>query len=109
MMLSGNVSGGVAFHHAGILSAQRRIIEDAFRKNLLKCLAYTTTLAMGLNLPSRSVVIRDWWRYESGLGMQPIPAIEVKQMAGRAGRPGFDEYGEGVLVARDKEDEQTLF
>jgi helicase len=107
--LSGNVSGGVAFHHAGILSAQRRIIEDGFRRNLIKCLASTTTLAMGLNLPSRRVVIRDWWRYESGLGMQPIPAIEVKQMGGRAGRPRFDEYGEAVLVARDKEDEQTLF
>ena len=107
--LSGNVSGGVAFHHAGILSGQRKIIEDAFRRNLIKCVASTTTLAMGLNLPSRRVVIRDWWRYESGLGMQPIPAIEVKQMAGRAGRPGFDEYGEAVLVARDKEDEQTLF
>ncbi len=107
--LSGNVSGGVAFHHAGILSGQRKIVEDAFRRNLIKCVASTTTLAMGLNLPSRRVVIRDWWRYESGLGMQPIPAIEVKQMAGRAGRPGFDEYGEAVLVARDKEDEQTLF
>ncbi len=102
-------ANGVAFHHAGITSSQRRIVEDAFRANKIKCLAATTTLAMGLNLPSRRVVIRDWWRYESGSGMQPIPAIEIKQMAGRAGRPFFDEYGEAVLVARNKRDEKYLF
>ncbi len=103
------VSEGVAFHHAGIIAAQRRLIEDAFKTNKVKCVVATTTLAMGLNLPSRRVVIRDWWRYESGLGMQPIPTIEIKQMAGRAGRPLFDEYGEAVLVARSKKDESFLF
>ncbi|HSR13491.1 MAG TPA: helicase-related protein, partial [Thermodesulfobacteriota bacterium] len=103
------VSRGVAFHHAGVLSSQRRLIEDAFRKNVLKCLAATTTLAMGLNLPSRRVVIRDWMRYESRFGMQPVPAIEIKQMGGRAGRPRFDPYGESVLVARDRADEKFLF
>ncbi len=102
-------SDGVAFHHAGILSTQRKLIEDAFRTNRLKCIVATTTLAMGLNLPSRRVIIRDWWRYESGLGMQPIPAIEIKQMGGRAGRPGFDHYGEAVLIARSKGDEKFLF
>ncbi len=103
------VANGVAFHHAGITYSHRRIIEDAFRENKIKCVAATTTLAMGLNLPSRRVVIRDWWRYESGLGMQQIPAIEIKQMGGRAGRPSFDEYGEAVLIARNKRDEKYLF
>ena len=103
------VSEGVAFHHAGIIASQRKLIEDAFKANKIKCVVATTTLAMGLNLPSRRVVIRDWWRYESGLGMQPIPTIEIKQMAGRAGRPLFDEYGEAVLVARNKKDESFLF
>ncbi len=103
------VGRGVAFHHAGVLSSQRKLVEDAFRKNILKVLTSTTTLAMGLNLPSRRVVIRDWWRYESGMGMQPMPAIEIKQMGGRAGRPLFDQYGEAVLVARNKEDEKFLF
>ncbi len=103
------VSEGIAFHHAGIIASQRRLIEDAFKTNKIKCVVATTTLAMGLNLPSRRVVIRDWWRYESALGMQSIPTIEIKQMAGRAGRPLFDEYGEAVLVARNKKDESFLF
>ena len=103
------VKDGVAFHHAGIYSSHRKIIEDAFRENQIKLLVSTTTLAMGLNLPSRRVIIRDWWRYESGKGMYPIPVIEIKQMSGRAGRPGFDEYGEAVLVARNERDESNLF
>ncbi len=102
-------AAGTAFHHAGIISSQRRLIEDAFRANLLKLVVATTTLAMGLNMPSRRVIIRDWRRYESGAGMLPIPVMEIKQMAGRAGRPGFDEYGEAVLIARQKRDEQFLF
>jgi helicase len=64
---------------------------------------------MGLNLPSRRVIIRDWWRYVSGLGLQPIPVMEIKQMAGRAGRPGLDDFGEAVLIARDRQDEKYLF
>jgi helicase len=107
--LAQQVASGVAFHHAGILSSQRRIIEDAFRQNQIKLIAATTTLAMGLNLPSRRVIIRDWRRYESGEGMLPIPVMEIKQMSGRAGRPGFDEFGEAVLIARSKRDERHLF
>ncbi|MFN3395935.1 MAG: DEAD/DEAH box helicase [Thermodesulfovibrionales bacterium] len=107
--LSEYVLSGVAFHHAGINSSQRRLIEDSFRANRIKLVAATTTLAMGLNLPSRRVIIRDWWRYEPGLGMQPLPVIEIKQMSGRAGRPGLDEYGEAVIIAKNKRDEDYLF
>lgn len=107
--ISDQLPHGVAFHHAGILSSQRKLIEDAFRENKIKLLSATTTLAMGLNLPSRRVIIRDWRRYESGEGMLPIPVMEIKQMSGRAGRPGYDEYGEAVLVAGNKRDERILF
>ncbi len=100
---------GVAFHHAGVISSQRRLIEDGFRENRIKLIAATTTLSMGLNLPSRRVIIRDWRRYESGQGMSPLPVLEIKQMAGRAGRPGFDRYGEAVLIARNRRDERYLF
>jgi helicase len=103
------ISSGVAFHHAGINYSHRRIIEDAFKSDTIKLLVSTTTLAMGINLPSRRVIIRDWWRYQAGVGLKPIPAIEIKQMAGRAGRPGYDKYGEAVLIARNKRDEQYLF
>ena len=107
--LSESVKEGAAFHHAGIPYAQRKLVEDAFKSNRLKLLAATTTLAMGLNLPSRRVVIRDWWRYVPGAGISSIPAIEIKQMAGRAGRPGYDKFGEAVIVARNKRDEGHLF
>lgn len=107
--LAEHVANGVAFHHAGIAFTQRKIVEDAFRQNKIKLIASTTTLAMGLNLPSRRVIIRDWLRYESGMGQQPIPAIEIKQMSGRAGRPGYDKYGEAVIIARTIRDEQRLF
>lgn len=107
--LSEYILSGVAFHHAGINSSQRRLVEDAFRANRIKLVAATTTLAMGLNLPSRRVIIRDWWRYEPGLGMKPLPVIDMKQMSGRAGRPGLDEYGEAVIIAKNKRDEDYLF
>jgi helicase len=108
LKLSEYVRRGVAFHHAGIHYSQRRLVEDAFRANRLKVIASTTTLAMGLNLPSRRVIIRDWMRYESGRGMKPLPAIEIKQMSGRAGRPKFDTYGEAIIVARSKRDERYI-
>ncbi len=107
--LAACAASGVAFHHAGIIYSQRKLVEDAFRENRIKLLASTTTLAMGLNLPSRRVIIRDWWRYEPGEGMQSIPVIEAKQMAGRAGRPGYDKFGEAVMMARNKRDETHLF
>lgn len=107
--LAACVRDGTAFHHAGLLSAQRGLVEDAFRARRLKLIAATTTLAMGLNLPSRRIIIRDWQRYESGMGVRALPTLEIKQMAGRAGRPGLDDYGEAVLVARSKRDENYLF
>lgn len=107
--LSAVVRDGVAFHHAGVLPVHRRIIEDAFRANRMKMIVATTTLAMGLNLPSRRVIIRDWLRYESRRGMEPISTMEIKQMSGRAGRPGYDSYGEAVLVAKNRGDEKRLF
>ena len=107
--LAESAAAGAAFHHAGVIYAQRKLIEDAFRLNRIKLLASTTTLAMGLNLPSRRVIVRDWWRYEPGIGMQSIPVIEARQMAGRAGRPGYDKFGEAVMIAKNKRDEKHLF
>ncbi|MCQ8894549.1 MAG: ATP-dependent DNA helicase [Methanolinea sp.] len=106
--LAGCVAMGSAFHHAGLSREARGIVEDAFRKGLVKCIASTPTLAAGLNLPARRVVIRDYRRYEAGMGMVPIPAREYHQMAGRAGRPGLDPYGEAVLIAKDEAEAQNL-
>ncbi len=94
------VKKGVAFHHAGLTANQRKLVERGFRERSIKVICSTPTLAAGLNLPARTVVIRNYKRYDPDHGMQPIPVLEYKQMAGRAGRPGLDQYGESVLIAR---------
>ena len=88
---------GVAFHHAGLRSEQRSTVESAFRDHAVACICATPTLAAGINVPARRVVIRDQRRY-AGSAMEWIPTLEVHQMCGRAGRPGLDPYGEAVLV-----------
>lgn len=103
------VGNGVAFHHAGLNSTQRRLVEEGFRSNFIKVICSTPTLAAGLNLPARRVVIRSYKRYDSNFGMQPIPVLDYKQMAGRAGRPHLDPYGESVLIAKSYEEMELLF
>jgi helicase len=103
------VARGSAFHHAGLSREERRIVETGFRKGLIKCISSTPTLAAGLNLPARRVIIRDYLRFVAGVGMQPIPASEYHQMAGRAGRPRLDPYGEAVLIAKDVGQVEELF
>lgn len=103
------VRGGVAFHHAGLSPAHRRIVERAFRSlRLIKVVCATPTLAAGVNLPARRVVLQDYRRYDPSLGYSPIPALEFHQMAGRAGRPQFDKYGEAILVARTGSEAEAL-
>ncbi|TKX70216.1 DEAD/DEAH box helicase [Halorubrum sp. SP9] len=89
---------GVAFHHAGLRSGHRSVVEAAFRERDVACICATPTLAAGINVPARRVVVRDQRRYGEG-GMAWVPTLEVHQMCGRAGRPGLDPHGEAVLVA----------
>ncbi|MFC7044071.1 ATP-dependent DNA helicase [Halobacteriaceae archaeon GCM10025711] len=108
--LADAVEQGAAFHHAGLASEHRKLVEDAFRDRLIKVVSATPTLAAGVNTPSRRVVVRDWQRYDgSAGGMQPLPVLEVHQMFGRAGRPGLDPYGEAVLLANDHGQLEELF
>jgi len=107
--LSAALIHGVAFHHAGLKSNQRELIETNFKKNLIKVICCTPTLAAGVNLPARRAILRDYKRYESGIGQAFIPTSEYKQCAGRAGRPQYDEYGEAVLIAKTNSDSNLLF
>jgi ATP-dependent DNA helicase len=108
-LLASCVAKGSAFHHAGLSRQERSIVEEGFRKGLIKSISSTPTLAAGLNLPARRVIIRDYLRFASGEGMQPIPVSEYHQMAGRAGRPRLDPYGEAVLIAKDRDQVENLF
>ncbi len=102
------VSHGVAFHHAGLKPEQRKLIEDHFKTNFIKVICSTPTLAAGVNLPARRVIMRDIKRFESGLGSSYIPTSEYKQCAGRAGRPQYDTHGEAVIMAKSKSEERDL-
>lgn len=99
---------GVAFHHAGLDNTERAFVEDSFKQDLLKVIIATPTLAAGVNLPARRVLIRDYRRFEQGRGSLPIPILEYKQMAGRAGRPKYDQYGEAILIARSEQEQDFL-
>ena len=108
--LASAVEGGAAFHHAGLASEHRELVEDAFRERALKVVAATPTLAAGVNTPSRRVVVRDWRRYDGSFGgMKPLSVLEVHQMCGRAGRPGLDPYGEALLLANSHDELDELF
>jgi len=102
------IKSGSAFHHAGLTPAQRKLVETSFRKGYLTCIAATPTLAAGINLPARTVIIRDVRRFDANTGQTAIPVLEVKQMCGRAGRPRFDTYGEAILIARSEEERDEL-
>jgi helicase len=106
--LASCIEGGTAFHHAGLTAGQRKVVEEAFKGNYIKVLSATPTLAAGVNLPARRVIIRDYTRYDSGLGRIEIPVMEIKQMSGRAGRPKYDNFGEAVLVAKNYEERSRL-
>jgi len=92
------LKSGIAFHHAGLNSKQKELIEDAFRKGLVKIIGCTPTLAAGLDLPAFRAIIRDTKRFGAH-GMAHIPVLEFLQMAGRAGRPKFDKVGEAIVIA----------
>ncbi len=107
--LSEGVLSGVAFHHAGLMNSQRNLLQEAFKNRLLKILCATPTLAMGVNLPAWRVVIRDLKRYSTHHGMAWIPVLEYHQFAGRAGRPGYDEDGQALCIARSDEEKEEIF
>ncbi len=101
------VERGTAFHHAGLASGQRHIIEEAFRDGRLKHLSATVTLVAGVNLPSHRIIIRNLKRFTSK-GMREWPVSLYKQAVGRAGRPGYDTFGESVVLAKSGKEAEHL-
>ncbi len=98
--LAKNVRKGAAFHHAGLISEQRQLVEKAFKEGLIRSVSATPTLAAGVNLPAFRVIMRDLKRY-TGRGMEFIPVLEYEQMTGRAGRPKYDDHGEAISLAKN--------
>ena len=98
---------GVAFHHAGLFNEQKEIIEEEFRKGNILMISATPSLMYGVNLPSKSVAIRDTTRWTSN-GPQPIPVFDYEQMSGRAGRPQYDDVGYSYLIAKTADEAINL-
>ncbi len=106
--LSDLLKYGIAFHHSGLVSEQRKLVEENFKLGIIKIIVATPTLAMGLDLPAFRVIIRDLKRF-GNWGMQYIPVLEYEQQAGRAGRPSYDNYGEAICLASDKSEKQEIY
>ncbi len=99
--ISKTIRYGVAFHHAGLGLQHRNLIEKLFRSRLIKVLTATPTLAAGVNLPSRTVIITYTSRRRAGFE-EMINVFDYKQMAGRAGRPQYDKYGESLIYTANQ-------
>ncbi|KAL7567549.1 hypothetical protein ACA910_000153 [Epithemia clementina (nom. ined.)] len=90
---------GIGSHHAGLLPSHKSFVEILFRRQLLKVVFATETLAAGINMPARTTVICSMAKRAGGSGMSLLETSNLLQMAGRAGRRGFDTEGTCVIVA----------
>jgi len=100
--LSRLVRHGIGVHHAGMLPRYRRLVEQLTRAGLLKVICGTDTLGVGINVPIRTVLITSLVKFD-GRRMRVLRAREFHQIAGRAGRPGFDAIGYVVVQAPEHE------
>jgi ATP-dependent RNA helicase HelY len=87
---------GIAMHHAGMVPAFREIVETCFERNLLAVVFATETLALGVNMPARSVALERFTKYSDN-GRQFLTSAEFAQMTGRAGRRGLDDEGHAIV------------
>ena len=100
--LSRLVRHGIGVHHAGMLPKYRRLVEKLAQSGLLKVICGTDTLGVGINVPIRTVLITALTKFD-GTRMRSLNAREFHQIAGRAGRAGFDTAGDVVVLAPDHE------
>ncbi|WP_297081135.1 RNA helicase [uncultured Demequina sp.] len=98
--LSKFLRAGIGVHHAGMLPKYRRIVERLTQQGLLKVVCGTDTLGVGINVPIRTVLLTSLVKYD-GERMRHLTAREFHQIAGRAGRAGFDTEGEVIVMAPD--------
>lgn len=90
-------AAGVAAHHAGMLPLFKEIVESLFAQGLVKVVFATETLSLGINMPAKTVVIEDLWKF-SGERHELLTPGEYTQLTGRAGRRGIDEIGYAVVL-----------
>ncbi|MBX3093816.1 MAG: DUF3516 domain-containing protein [Cryobacterium sp.] len=104
--LSRLVRSGIGVHHAGMLPKYRRLVEQLAQRGLLRLISGTDTLGVGINVPIRTVLLTALTKFD-GTRMRHLSAREFHQVAGRAGRAGFDTAGTVVAQAPDHEVENA--
>lgn len=102
-----NLERGVAAHHAGLLPAFKEIVEELFQRKLVKVVFATETLALGINMPARTVVLEKLEKF-NGEARVAITAGEYTQLTGRAGRRGIDVEGHAVIQWTEGLDPQAV-
>lgn len=98
---------GVAAHHAGLLPQFKAVVEQLFQRRLVKLVFATETLALGINMPARSVTIERLDKYNGEQRVQ-LTSGEYTQLTGRAGRRGIDHEGHAIVVWHDGIDLETV-
>ncbi|HWU45918.1 MAG TPA: DEAD/DEAH box helicase [Humibacter sp.] len=98
---------GVAAHHAGMLPTFKEVVEELFRRKLVKVVFATETLALGINMPARTVVLEKLEKF-NGESRVPITPGEYTQLTGRAGRRGIDVEGHSVIQWQEGLDPQAV-
>ncbi len=91
------LAAGVAAHHAGMLPVFKETVEELFEQGLVKIVFATETLSLGINMPAKSVVIEDLWKFQ-GERHELLTPGEYTQLTGRAGRRGIDQLGHAIVV-----------
>eukprot|EP01027_Heterolobosea_sp_BB2_P011038 GEZU01016104.1.p1 GENE.GEZU01016104.1~~GEZU01016104.1.p1 ORF type:complete len:2151 (-),score=711.87 GEZU01016104.1:145-6597(-) len=95
---------GFGIHHAGMTRSDRTLVEDLFADGHLQVLVSTATLAWGVNLPAHTVIIKGTQIYSPEKGRwTELSPLDIMQMMGRAGRPQFDTFGEGIIITTHQE------
>jgi superfamily II RNA helicase len=88
---------GVVYHHSGLIPILKEIIEILYSKGLVKILFATETFAIGVNMPTKTVLFSDLEKYDNK-GLRPLRTDEYLQMSGRAGRRGLDKFGSVIIL-----------
>ena len=105
--LSQCIKYGIAFHNGGLNSNDRNLIENNFKENLIKIICTTSTLAQGVNLPARLVIIKSTNCYRGNkIGYSEYNKIEIDQMIGRAGRIQFEKKGIAIIMTEKEKVEK---